>query len=113
MANILLYHRDAFPLSLASFLHVPGTPSEVYIFPSSRGGKKKSGNHNLLGRKCLSGTLQERLVGGGGIKHFEAIKFNTDHSLTPNIFKSDVDRRPNATLLDLAARSRAQVTAKP
>lgn len=50
---------------------------------------------------------------GGGIKRFEAIKFNTDHSLTPNIFKSDVDRRCNAPLLDLAARYRAQVTAKP
>lgn len=60
LADILLYHRDAFPLSLASFLHVTGTPSEVYIFPSSR-GEKKSGNHNLLGGKCLPGTLQETL----------------------------------------------------
>lgn len=43
LANILLYHRDAFPLPSASFLHVPDTPSGVYIFPSSRGengGKK-------------------------------------------------------------------------
>lgn len=47
------------------------------------------------------------------MKRFEAIKFNTDHSLTPNILKSDVDRRRNATLLDLAARYRIQVTAKP
>lgn len=51
--------------------------------------------------------------GGGGIKRFEAIKLNTDHSLTPNIFKSDADRRRNAMLLDLAARYRSQVTAKP
>ena len=46
--------------------------------------------------------------GEGG---FEAIKFNTDHSLTPNIFKSDIDRRSNATLLDLTARYHVQVTA--
>lgn len=56
--------------------------------------------------------LQETL-GGKNIKCFEAIKFNIDHSLTPNIFKSDTDRRRNATLLDLAARYRDQVTAKP
>ena len=46
--------------------------------------------------------LQERL-GGEKANGFEAIKFNTDHSLTPNIFKEDFDRRCKATLLDLAA----------
>ena len=34
---------------------------------------------------------------------FEVIKFNTDHSLTPNIFKEDFDRVCKAPLFDLAA----------
>lgn len=52
--------------------------------------------------KAFIHMLQERL-GGEKANGFEAIKFNTDHSLTPNIFKEDFDRRCKATLLDLAA----------
>lgn len=46
--------------------------------------------------------LQEGL-GGKKSKDFEVVKFNTDHSLTPNIFKEDFDTRCKATLLDLTA----------
>ena len=88
-------------------------------FLGGGGGEKKggiktylSGNHNLLRGKAFIHMLQERL-GGEKANGFEAIKFNTDHSLTPNIFKDDFDRRCKATLLDLAAWYHIQVTARP
>lgn len=56
-----------------------------------------SGNHNLLRGKSLYSHVR------GGAGDFEVIKFNTDHSLTPNIFKEDFDRRGKAALLDQAA----------
>lgn len=71
-----------------------------------------SGNHNLLRGKSLyshvRGKTREKKSKG-----FEVIKFNTDHSLTPNIFKEDFDRRCKATLLDLTAWYHIQVTARP